>query len=172
MCVCLSVCVYLCVSVCLCIFVCVCVCLCLYMSQEQERQQRERNCHLLAKIFRKMSSITYRTTWTEVHACIYIILHVCIMHIHYSMHTTVTWLNAAPSNASHPWTLIMLLTVCCMYHCNIYLEWHLQALSASIRCHSIKLRKFPYTICYAYILLSTDGSCVVVCSLSAYCVYD
>lgn len=43
-------------------YILVCVC----MLQEQERQQRERNCHALAKIFKKMPSITYRTTWAEV----------------------------------------------------------------------------------------------------------
>jgi len=37
--------------------------------QEQEKQQRERNCHLLAKILRKMTSITYRTNWSEVCYC-------------------------------------------------------------------------------------------------------
>ena len=29
--------------------------------QEQEKQQRERNCHVLAKTFRKMTNITYHT---------------------------------------------------------------------------------------------------------------
>ncbi len=36
-------------------------------QQEQEKQQRERNCQLLSKIFNKISDITYRTTWVEVH---------------------------------------------------------------------------------------------------------
>ena len=36
------------------------------MSQEQERQQREKNCHSLAKIFKKMPSVTHRTSWAEV----------------------------------------------------------------------------------------------------------
>ena len=34
--------------------------------QELERQQRERNCVYLAKIFKSMKNITYRTTWAEV----------------------------------------------------------------------------------------------------------
>ena len=35
-------------------------------EKEQERMQRERNCLYLAKIFRRMPSINYRTTWAEV----------------------------------------------------------------------------------------------------------
>ena len=35
-------------------------------EKEQEDMQRERNCLYLAKILRRMTSISYRTTWAEV----------------------------------------------------------------------------------------------------------
>ena len=38
-------------------------------EKEQERRQRERNCLYLAKIFKRMESINFRTTWVEVSGC-------------------------------------------------------------------------------------------------------
>ena len=35
-------------------------------EKELEREQRERNCHLLAKIYDALTDITYRTPWSKV----------------------------------------------------------------------------------------------------------
>ncbi len=35
-------------------------------EKEQERRQRERNCLYLAKILKRMSAVTFCTTWAEV----------------------------------------------------------------------------------------------------------
>lgn len=51
-------------------------------EKEQERRQRERNCLYLAKLFKRMGGISYRTTWEEVSGCGYKPYVSWLWHLH------------------------------------------------------------------------------------------